>query len=101
MKCPHCEAAKSKIIDSRKLRDAHGLRVRRRRQCARCRKRFTTYEITEIAPEQKFKPLPSTKPRKKTVKKPEKPKKSTGWLDRINQMLEKTETAEKVIRGEL
>jgi len=98
MKCPHCEAAKSKIIDSRKLRDAHGLRVRRRRQCARCRKRFTTYEVTEIAPEQKFKPLPSTKPRKKTVKKP---KKATNWLDRVNQMLEKTETAEKVIRGEL
>jgi transcriptional repressor NrdR len=98
MKCPHCEAAKSKILDSRKLRDAHELRVRRRRQCARCRKRFTTYEITEIAPDQKFKPLPSTKPRKKTEKKP---KKSTGWLDRINQMIEKTETAEKVIRGEL
>jgi transcriptional regulator NrdR family protein len=98
MKCPHCGAAKSKIIDSRKLRDAHELRVRRRRQCARCRKRFTTYEITEIAPDQKFKPLPSTKPRKKTEKKPEKP---TNWLDRINQMLEKTETAEKVIRGEL
>jgi transcriptional regulator NrdR family protein len=96
MKCPHCEAAKSKIIDSRKLRDAYELRVRRRRQCARCRKRFTTYEITEIAPGQKFKPLPSTKPRKK-----KKPEKATNWLDRIHQMIEKTETAEKVIRGEL
>jgi len=98
MRCPHCEAAKSKIVDSRKLRDAHGLRVRRRRACARCRKRFTTYEFTEVAPEQKFKPLPSTKPRKKTVKKP---KKATNWLDRIHQMIEKTETAEKVLRGEL
>ncbi len=98
MRCPHCEAAKSKIIDSRKLRDAYELRVRRRRQCARCRKRFTTYEVTEIAPEQKFKPLPSTKPRKKTAKKP---KKSMDWLERIHQMIEKTETAEKAIRGEL
>ncbi len=98
MRCPHCEAAKSKIIDSRKLRDAYELRVRRRRQCARCRKRFTTYEVTEIAPEQKFKPLPSTKPRKKTEKKP---KKSMDWLERIHQMIEKTETAEKAIRGEL
>jgi len=98
MRCPHCEAANSKIVDSRKLRDAHGLRVRRRRACARCRKRFTTYEFTEVAPEQKFKPLPSTKPRKKTVKKP---KKATNWLDRIHQMIEKTETAEKVLRGEL
>jgi transcriptional repressor NrdR len=101
MRCPHCEAAKSKIIDSRKLRDAHGLRVRRRRQCARCRKRFTTYEFTEVAPEQKFKPLPSTKPRKPRKKTEKKPKKSTDWLERINRMLEKTETAEKVIRGEL
>jgi transcriptional regulator NrdR family protein len=101
MRCPHCEAAKSKIVDSRKLRDAHGLRVRRRRQCARCQKRFTTYEFTEVYPEQKFKPLPSTKPRKKTEKKAEEPKKKTDWLERINRMLEKTETAEKVIRGEL
>ena len=101
MKCPHCEAAKSKILDSRKLRDAHELRVRRRRQCARCRKRFTTYEITEIAPEQKFKPIPSTTPRRKTEKKPKKAEKSLDWLQRIHQMIEKTETAEKVIRGEL
>jgi transcriptional regulator NrdR family protein len=99
MRCPHCEAAKSKIVDSRKLRDAHGLRVRRRRHCARCRKRFTTYELTEESPLRKFKPIPSTKPRKKTVKQPKKPKRS--WLERIHKMLEETETMEKVIRKEL
>ena len=40
LKCPNCGYAESKVIDSRDL--AGG--VRRRRECLRCRSRFTTYE---------------------------------------------------------
>ncbi len=40
MECPNCGYAESKVIDSRNL--SRG--VRRRRECLRCRSRFTTYE---------------------------------------------------------
>jgi len=47
MKCPFCGHAQDKVVDSREAR-AHDT-VRRRRQCLRCRRRFTTYErIDEI-----------------------------------------------------
>ncbi len=43
MKCPFCEYDDSKVIDSRPADD----RKRRRRECIKCGKRFTTYEIVE------------------------------------------------------
>lgn len=43
--CPYCEANDDKVIDSR-ASDA-GRVVRRRRECLRCHKRFTTYERVE------------------------------------------------------
>ena len=45
MKCPYCGAADSKVIDSRPAYDS--ARIRRRRECLVCTKRFTTYEIVE------------------------------------------------------
>ncbi|MDL2252885.1 transcriptional regulator NrdR [Ruminococcaceae bacterium OttesenSCG-928-I18] len=45
MKCPYCGAVDSKVIDSRPTDDA--ARIRRRRECLNCKKRFTTYEIVE------------------------------------------------------
>ncbi len=45
MKCPYCGAIDSKVIDSRPTDDA--ARIRRRRECLVCKKRFTTYEIVE------------------------------------------------------
>ena len=47
MRCPYCDADKDqlKVIDSRTA-DA-GEAIRRRRQCLRCDKRFTTYERVE------------------------------------------------------
>lgn len=44
MKCPRCGYSGSRCIDSRASEDGHR---RRRQQCIKCRKRFTTYEITE------------------------------------------------------
>jgi len=46
MKCPFCGAADTQVIDSR-VGD-EGASVRRRRRCASCSKRFTTYETAEL-----------------------------------------------------
>jgi len=48
MKCPYCANADTKVVDSR-LTDSNDS-VRRRRECERCSKRFTTYERIEIKP---------------------------------------------------
>ena len=48
MKCPYCGDEESKVIDSRPTED--GERIRRRRECLRCRMRFTTYEVVETVP---------------------------------------------------
>ena len=48
MNCPFCSFAESKVIDSRPTDE--GERIRRRRECLGCKKRFTTYEIIETLP---------------------------------------------------
>ncbi len=48
MKCPFCAYEESKVIDSRPTDE--GQRIRRRRECLQCQKRFTTYEIIESLP---------------------------------------------------
>ena len=48
MKCPYCACEDSKVIDSRPTDDSE--RIRRRRECSNCAKRFTTYEIIETVP---------------------------------------------------
>ena len=48
MKCPFCGFEESKVIDSRPTDE--GQRIRRRRECLQCSKRFTTYEIIESLP---------------------------------------------------
>ncbi|MGR6981736.1 transcriptional regulator NrdR [Testudinibacter sp. P27/CKL/0425] len=46
MHCPFCSAEDTKVIDSRLVAD--GYQVRRRRECAQCRERFTTFETAEL-----------------------------------------------------
>lgn len=48
MKCPFCGFEESKVIDSRPADD--GERIRRRRECLGCAKRFTTHEVIETVP---------------------------------------------------
>ena len=48
MKCPFCGYEESKVIDSRPTDE--GERIRRRRECLNCAKRFTTYEMIESLP---------------------------------------------------
>lgn len=47
MKCPYCGASDSKVMDKRETSDL--ISTRRRRECLKCNKRFTTYERVEIA----------------------------------------------------
>ena len=48
MRCPYCGHEESKVIDSRPTDE--GERIRRRRECLKCAKRFTTYEVIETVP---------------------------------------------------
>ena len=48
MRCPFCTFEESKVIDSRPTDDS--TRIRRRRECISCGKRFTTYEVIESVP---------------------------------------------------
>lgn len=48
MRCPYCGRKKDKVVDSRSSR-SHAS-VRRRRECLKCGKRFTTYEYVEEVP---------------------------------------------------
>ena len=44
MRCPYCEHTNSRVIDSRDSGDG----IRRRRQCLKCERRFTTYEYVQM-----------------------------------------------------
>lgn len=46
MRCPFCKSKDTAVVDSRASED--GFSIRRRRQCAACGKRFTTFERVEI-----------------------------------------------------
>ncbi len=48
MKCPYCNEDETKVIDSRPADD--NCSIRRRRQCEKCGRRFTTYEKLETMP---------------------------------------------------
>lgn len=48
MKCPYCGRIDSKVIDSRPTDEDS--RIRRRRECLECGRRFTTYEVVETLP---------------------------------------------------
>ena len=45
MRCPECGHEEDKVVDSRPSQD--GRAVRRRRECLKCEKRYTTYEYVE------------------------------------------------------
>ncbi len=48
MKCPYCGFVEDKVIDSRPTDE--GSAIRRRRECSKCTRRFTTYEKVESLP---------------------------------------------------
>ena len=49
VRCPYCSADDDRVVDSRLAED--GVAIRRRRECARCHQRYTTFErIEEVGP---------------------------------------------------
>ncbi|EGL20114.1 MULTISPECIES: transcriptional regulator NrdR [Paenibacillus] len=48
MKCPFCEHNGTKVLDSRSANDNKS--IRRRRECEKCQRRFTTFEMVEETP---------------------------------------------------
>lgn len=48
MKCPVCAYRDSRVLDSRPVEDNSS--IKRRRECPRCGKRFTTYEVIDTVP---------------------------------------------------
>ncbi|MFC5471850.1 transcriptional regulator NrdR [Cohnella suwonensis] len=48
MKCPHCDFSGTKVLDSRPANDNKS--IRRRRECEKCSRRFTTFETVEETP---------------------------------------------------
>jgi transcriptional repressor NrdR len=48
MRCPYCGNKNDSVIDSRVSKNASS--VRRRRECVKCKRRFTTYEYVERVP---------------------------------------------------
>jgi transcriptional repressor NrdR len=53
MRCPYCHETEDRVVDSRTSRE--GRAIRRRRECASCGQRFTTYEVIEERPVQVIK----------------------------------------------
>ena len=53
MRCPNCDATDNRVVDTRTSKG--GRAVRRRRECAVCEARFTTYEVVEERPIQVLK----------------------------------------------
>lgn len=53
MRCPECDSMEDRVVDTRSTRE--GRAVRRRRECADCGARFTTYEYVEARPTQVLK----------------------------------------------
>lgn len=47
MRCPHCAYPTTRVLDKRNVAGVAG--VRRRRECLRCKMRFTTYESPEVS----------------------------------------------------
>ena len=48
MRCPYCNFGDSRVVESRSADS--GQKVRRRRECVKCLRRFTTYEVVENLP---------------------------------------------------
>ncbi|MBQ3934480.1 MAG: transcriptional repressor NrdR [Clostridia bacterium] len=48
MRCPNCSFIEDRVVDSRPSQD--GTKIKRRRECLQCGRRFTTYETIETTP---------------------------------------------------
>lgn len=80
MKCPFCAEENTKVIDSRPADDNNS--IRRRRQCEKCGKRFTTYEKLETIPLVVIKKDRMREPYDRSIS-----------VDQINELVDSVESA--------
>ena len=102
MRCPFCHHTDDRVVDSRSVRE--GRAVRRRRECLRCERRFTTYEYIEERPLQVLKRDGEREPydRRKLLasiqtaaaKRPVSPTEIDGMVEEIERELDRRETGE-------
>ena len=102
MRCPFCHNDEDRVVDSRTSRE--GRAVRRRRECLRCSRRFTTYEYVEERPLQVLKRDGEAEPydRRKLLaglhaacaKRPVSPKDIDSIVEEIERVLDQSDTTE-------
>lgn len=102
MRCPFCHHSEDRVVDSRSSRE--GRAVRRRRECIRCGRRFTTYEYIEERPLQVRKRDGEVEPydRRKLlrsvqlacVKRPVSPVEIDAMLEEIERILDRSDEVE-------
>ena len=102
MRCPYCHYSDDRVVDSRSVREDRA--VRRRRECLRCGRRFTTYEYVDERPLQVIKRDGEREPfdRRKllrsieisTAKRPVSTGEVEGLAEEIERELDKRESGE-------
>ena len=102
MRCPFCQHLEDRVIDSRASRE--GRAVRRRRECIRCARRFTTYEYIEERPLQVIKRTGEIEPydRRKILrsievaaaKRPIPPAAIDAIVEEVEHLLDRTDVQE-------
>ena len=102
MRCPFCHHTDDRVVDSRSVRE--GRAVRRRRECLKCERRFTTYEYIEERPLQVLKRDGEREPfdRRKlltslqiaTAKRPVTPAEIDRIVEEIERELDRRESGE-------
>ena len=103
MKCPYCGHLEDKVVDSREGKE--GRAIRRRRECLKCGRRFTSYERIEeitfmvVKKDERREPYDRTKImaglRRACEKRPVTPKALEDIADEVEQLLQ--ESAEREI----
>lgn len=102
MRCPFCHHSDDRVVESRSARE--GRAVRRRRECLRCSRRFTTYEYIEERPLQVIKRDREREPydRRKLLrsiqvacaKRPVSPTEIDSMIEDIERALDRSDEAE-------
>ena len=97
MKCIYCNCTESRVVDSRPTEDGA---IRRRRECERCQRRFTTYEKIEILPvlvikkDKRREPFDASKVRNGIIKACEKRPVALSEIEKLVNRIEASECSQ-------
>jgi transcriptional repressor NrdR len=93
MKCPFCTSSETQVLESRSVEEGRG--IRRRRECVKCEKRFTTYErvkgtaIWVIKKDGRREPFDREKVKRGILRSVEKRPVSLDLIDDITEQVER------------